>query len=337
MSLLQVENLTVQYKLPTGYVNAIENVSFSLEEGEALGVIGESGCGKTTLMKAVLRLLADNGRIASGHIRFRGTDLVPLSTKELAEFRWNEISVITQSSMNALNPVAKVGDQIAEVLTIKGGMSRQDAWQRAGELFAIVGLEAKRLHDYPHQLSGGMRQRTMIAMALALNPSLVIADEPTTALDVVVQARILQQMAALQTERQMALMFVTHDIAVVAGLCKKAMVMYAGQIAEIGTTEQIFKRPVHPYTMGLHAASPNVRESISRLISIPGSPPDLRQPPPGCRFAPRCIFATDRCHTEAPAMKEVEPGHFAACHYTDRAEEMRAQAAEPAQWEGVQA
>jgi len=334
MPLLEVDALQVEYRLADGTMQALDRVSFALEEGEAMGVIGESGCGKSTLMKALLRLLPDNGRISEGSVLFRGRDLGRMGDAELARLRWNEMALIPQSSMNALNPVYRVGDQIVEVLTVKGGLGRREAWERAGELYRMVGLEEKRLHDYPHQLSGGMRQRSMIAMALALNPSLVIADEPTTALDVVVQDRILQQLAALQERRKMALLFVTHDIAVVAGLCQRALVMYAGQVVEIGAIRQLFKRPAHPYTMGLLAASPTVRERTPQLIAIPGYPPDLRKPPAGCRFAPRCPFADEHCRRTAPPTSEVEPGHLAACHFPVPVETMRELSARRATWEG---
>ncbi len=334
MPLLAVDGLQVEYRLPDGKMQALDGITFDLREGEALGVIGESGCGKSTLMKALIRLLPDNGRISGGTIRYRGQDVGSMEPAALARLRWNEIAVITQSSMNALNPVYRVGDQIVEVLTVKGGMGRREAWERAAELYRMVGLEAKRLHDYPHQLSGGMRQRSMIAMALALEPSLVIADEPTTALDVVVQDRILQQLAELQTQRKMAMLFVTHDIAVVAGLCQRAMVMYAGKLAEIGTTRQIFKSPAHPYTMGLLAASPTVLERAAQLIAIPGYPPDLRNPPAGCRFAARCPFADEQCRRADPPVRELEPGHLAACHYPVPVEHMRELSARRATWEG---
>lgn len=337
MALLDVQDLRTEYRTAAGRLMAVDGISFSVSEGEALGVIGESGCGKSTIMKSVLRLLPDGARIAGGQVRFRGEDLGAMSPERLNRLRWNEIALISQSSMNALNPVYRVGDQIVEVLTVKGAMPRREAEVRAAELFRVVGLDAKRLRDYPHQLSGGMRQRSMIAMALALDPALVIADEPTTALDVVVQDRILQQIGALQRERKLALLFVTHDIAVVAGLCQRAMVMYAGKAAEIGTTRQVFKQPCHPYTMGLVMASPSVHQRAVELVSIPGYPPDLTRPPQGCRFAPRCPFAAEQCRAEVPAVREVEPGHAVACHFAERGAEMRSLAAVRTTWErGVQ-
>ena len=333
--LLDVENLTVEYKTPKGPLRAVDDVSFAVAPGEAVGVVGESGCGKSTVMKALLRLLPQGGRIVGGHIRFRGDDVVTMDEVRLRSVRWRQMALITQSAINALNPVYRVGDQIAEVLVVHTGMGKREALERAATLFRWVGLDPKRLTSYPHQLSGGMRQRVMIAMALALEPELVIADEPTTALDVVVQHRILRRLSRLQRELGMAIVFVTHDVSIVAEVCDRALVMYAGKIVEMGSTRQIFKEAHHPYTLGLLNAFPTVRADIPHLISIPGYPPDLTQPPVGCRFAPRCPFATDTCREAAPAMHAVGPGHFSACHYPERAEEFRRAAAQRAVWEEV--
>ena len=333
MPLLDVADLRVEYQLPGGSLRAVESVSFGLEKGGTMGIVGESGCGKSTLMKALLRLLPANARITGGSIRFKGQDLVPLRDDELRRLRWKEIAYVPQSALNALNPVYRVGEQIAEAIMVHQGKSRKEAWERAKTLFNWVGLEAKRLDAYPHQLSGGMRQRTMIAMALVLEPELLIADEPTTALDVVVQDRILQRLMMLQKQLQLSLVLVTHDISVVAKVCDRALVMYAGRVAELGSTRQIFKSPFHPYTMGLLNAFPNVKHQARELISIPGYPPDLSKPLAGCPFAARCPFAVDECHRAAPPPVEVEPGHVAACHRLDQAETFREAARHRSTWE----
>ena len=323
MPLLEVSDLRVEYQLPGGSLRAVESVSFALEKGETMGIVGESGCGKSTLMKALLKLLPANARVTGGSIRFKGQDLVPLRDDEMRRLRWKEIAYVPQSALNALNPVYRIGDQIAEAIVVHQGKSRKEAWERAKMLFNWVGLEAKRLHAYPHQLSGGMRQRSMIAMALALEPELLVADEPTTALDVVVQDRILRRLMLLQRQLHLSLVLVTHDISVVAKVCDRALVMYAGRVAELGSTRQIFKAPFHPYTIGLLNAFPNVKTEARELISIPGYPPDLSKPVQGCAFAPRCPFAVEVCHQVAPAPVEVEPGHVAACHRLDHAEAFR--------------
>jgi oligopeptide/dipeptide ABC transporter ATP-binding protein len=334
MALLEVTDLRVTYRTTQGDAQAIDGVSFSLQEGENLGLVGESGCGKTTAAKAILRLLPPNGQISGGTIRFQGQDLVPLREAELKNIRWKEISIISQSAMNALDPVYRVGDQLVEAIRIHEQVKKATAWERAATLFEIVGLERKRLRDYPHQLSGGMRQRSIIAMALALNPSLIIADEPTTALDVIVQDQILQKIKELRQEWGSAMIFITHDISVIAETCDSVAVMYAGKIMEYASTRRIFKEAYHPYTLGLQNAFPSIDAQQPQLISIPGFPPSLIDPPRGCRFRLRCPFATELCQ-EDPSMAEVATSHLVACHYPDRVEEFRQLARREDTWQQV--
>lgn len=333
MNILEVRNLSVEYGTSKGTVEAIDNVSFSLRKGESLGIVGESGCGKSTVMKSLLRLLPENGQISNGQVLFEDQDLARLEYKDLRRVRWKEIALINQAAMNAFNPVYRIGDQIMEVMTVQGNMSKKEAEKRAVELFSIVGLDSKRLKDFPHQLSGGMRQRSMIAMALALNPKILIADEPTTALDVVVQDMILRKIRDLQQELDIAMLFVTHDISVVAEVCDRTMVMYSGKIAEIGSTVDVFKNAYHPYTLGLINAFPNVTEDMEHLISIPGYPPDLLTPPSGCRFAERCPFSRDVCEKEVPPLQNISGDHFCACHFLDRVMEFRKGTSDARTWE----
>jgi oligopeptide/dipeptide ABC transporter ATP-binding protein len=334
MALLEVKDLRVTYRTTQGEAQAVDSVSFSLQAGENLGLVGESGCGKTTAAKALLRLLPPNGEITKGEIWFQGRDLVPLPEEELKHVRWKAISMISQSAMNALDPVYRVGDQLVEAIRTHENVTKATARERAGQLFEIVGLERKRLRDYPHQLSGGMRQRSIIAMALALNPMLIIADEPTTALDVIVQDQILQKIKELRQEWGSAMIFITHDISVIAETCDTVAVMYAGKVMEYASTRRIFKQAYHPYTLGLQNAFPSIDVHQPQLISIPGFPPSLIQPPQGCRFRPRCPFATEQCHQEPPLV-EVDPGHQVACHYTDKVDVFRQLARREETWQQV--
>ncbi len=274
--LLDVRDLKTYYKTPRGHVRAVDGVSFSVQAGESLGLVGESGCGKTTVVKSLIRVLGQNAQTVGGQILYKGRDLVTMPPAELNKVRWREIAYVAQSAMNALNPVYRVGDQIVETLRTHTRYVQAEAREKAAELFAMVGLERKRLADFPHQLSGGMRQRVVIAMALALDPALVIADEPTTALDVVVQDGILKQLRHIREQMGNSMILVTHDISVVAELCQRMAVMYAGQLAEIGTTRALFHRPYHPYTMGLLNAFPTLESAAGELIAIPGAPPDLQ-------------------------------------------------------------
>ena len=332
-ALLEVRNLSVGYRIGAGTVHAIDDVSFTVHEGETLGLVGESGCGKTTAGRAVIKVMPANASITGGEVRYRGRDLVPLSNEEMRAIRWNEIAVIPQSAMNALNPVYRVGRQIEEVIVQQGGASPAEARARAEELFRLVKIDPGRLAHYPHQFSGGMRQRALVAMALALNPALLIADEPTTALDVVSQDRVFTRVRALQKRLGASMLLITHDMGLVAENCDRVAVMYAGRIVEQADTRTLFGAPVHPYTLGLKNAFPSTtRPKDEALISIAGAPPVLLEAPRGCRFAPRCPFATPRCRDEDPALRPVGPGHHAACHHTAQAGEMRARAALSETW-----
>lgn len=330
--LLDVRDLRTYYGDPRKPVRAVDGISFQVEKGRNLGIVGESGCGKTTAAKSINRILSGSGRIHGGEILFKGRDLVTLSNNQLNEVRWQEISLITQSAMNALDPVYTVGDQIIEAINTHEPVSRRQAVARVEELFGLVGLERNRLWDYPHQLSGGMKQRVVIAMALALEPDLIIADEPTTALDVVVQDGILKQLELLQQRLHMAMILVTHDIFVVAETCQTLAVMYAGKIMEYGPTTAVLHHPHHPYTMGLQNAFPTLKGASGELISIQGSLPDLSAEHPGCLFAERCPFALTECFEVSPVPRFVEPGHQVACHFHEKSSEFRALARAPETW-----
>ena len=316
MVALDVRNLSVNYITDEGVVlNAVEDVSFQLDQGESLGIVGESGCGKTTVMLALLHLLPEAGRIVQGQVIFGGEDLLHYSEVEMRGLRWSKISMVFQGAMNALNPVRTIESQIIEALMIHGVENkRHRARVRTGELLELVGIPAERGRQYPHQYSGGMRQRAVIAMALACNPQVLIADEPTTALDVMIQAQILKLLVKLQSELNLALVVVTHDLGVVAEICDNVLVMYGGKVVEIGSSDDIFNNPQHPYTQRLLQAFPDVENPNADLVSIPGIPPRLDDLPPGCRFAPRCHVCGDLCQREMPKLIEVEPRHWFACH-----------------------
>ena len=311
--LLEVRDLKTYFRLESGTVRAVDGVSFRLDYGEALGIVGESGCGKTTTALSLVQILPSNGRIAGGEINLMGIDLVKKSENQMRRYRWREISIVFQGAMNALNPVRRVVDQIAEPIEHRLGEPKARALARARELLELVGIPKKRGSAYPHELSGGMRQRAMIAMALACDPAIVIGDEPTTALDVMVQAQILELLERLRHELGLSMILITHDLSVVAETCDRALVMYAGRVAEEGAVGEIFRRPRHPYTQKLLSSFPNIRTDRRTLDVIPGSPPDLRTPPPGCRFAPRCAFAMAICSEVVPP--EITFGDVrVACH-----------------------
>jgi peptide/nickel transport system ATP-binding protein len=321
MALLEVEGLSIDYLADDGQaLHAVEDVAFRLEQGRSLGLVGESGCGKTTVMMGLLRLLPAEGRIVGGRILFDGADLLQLSEAGMRQVRWRGISLVFQGAMNALNPVRTIESQIVEALDFHGIASGREARQRAGELLELVGIPPERGRQYPHQYSGGMRQRAVIAMALSCNPRILIADEPTTALDVMIQAQILEMLEQLQTELELSLILVTHDLGVVAEICEDVLVMYGGMVAEYADSDTIFNRPQHPYTQRLLEAFPDVEEPGSALASIPGNPPRLDDQPPGCRFQPRCHCAgrEARCAQIPPPLVEVEPGHMIACHLYGR-------------------
>ncbi|HEX5827230.1 MAG TPA: ABC transporter ATP-binding protein [Candidatus Limnocylindrales bacterium] len=312
--LLNVEDLSVRFRMPGGSVKAVDGVSFGLDDGEALGIAGESGCGKTTTALSLVRLLPANGRIRSGKVELFGIDLVPKTEQQLARYRWREISIVFQGAMNALNPVRRIGQQIGEPIEMRLGQSREASQKRAGELLELVGIPRKRASAYPHELSGGMRQRAMIAMALACDPAIVIGDEPTTALDVMVQAQILELLEQLRRDLGLSLILITHDLSVIAETCDRVMVMYAGKVAEEGPVARVFTAPRHPYTRKLLASFPNIHADRRTLEVIPGALPDLRNPPPGCRFAPRCAFAMDVCREVVPPEVRFADGVRVACH-----------------------
>ena len=323
MSILTVSDLSVDYLTSDGTaLHAVEGVSFSLEHARSLGLVGESGCGKTTTMLGVLRLLPAEGRIVSGEVRYGAqsetdpsVDLLRLSEREMRKYRWSKMSIVFQGAMNALNPVRKVGDQIAEALLIHGVVTgKKAAKERVGELLEMVGIIPEMAWQYPHQYSGGMRQRAMIAMALACSPDILIADEPTTALDVMVQAQILDLLQNLQRELRLSIILVTHDLGMVAEICDDVLVMYGGKTAEYASVDTIYNEAQHPYTQRLLQAFPNVDNPASDLASIPGYPPPLDALPPGCRFEPRCHCKSDICAVESPPLVEVRPGHYVACH-----------------------
>jgi peptide/nickel transport system ATP-binding protein len=311
-SLLEVEDLHVWFDLPQGgQVHAVQGVSFELAPGERFGLVGESGCGKTTTILALMGLLPPNASLA-GNVRLNGQDILAGGEDAIRQYRWRDIAMVFQGAMNALNPVKKVGWQIAEPMAFHGVADGKAALQRAGELLELVGIPAKAAERYPHEFSGGMRQRASIAMALACQPKILLADEPTTALDVMVQAQILELLARLSDELGLAVVLVTHDLAVVAQMCGRAAVMYAGEIAETGPMESLYHDPQHPYTRLLFAATPDLF-GTGEVTSIPGAPPRLDRELAGCPFRPRCDVPLDRCATDHPALRELGGGHLAAC------------------------
>ena len=325
MALLEVENLQTHFGTPDGVVRAVEGVSFHVDAGETLGIVGESGCGKSVTAMSILRLIQEPPGKIAGAIRFEGRNLLEVSEPEMRDIRGNAISMIFQEPMTSLNPVLTVGRQIGETLQLHQGLSSRDAEKRAVEMLVLVGIPApeRRVREYPHQLSGGMRQRVMIAMALACNPKLLIADEPTTALDVTIQAQILDLMRDLKNRLGSAIMLITHDLGVVAEMCQRVVVMYAGRKVEEGAVEEIFARPMHPYTRGLLGSVPKLGSSLvdggrSKLAEITGLVPSLRQKIVGCPFAGRCPMATELCTRVAPAIETKAQNHLVACHYAER-------------------
>ena len=321
MALLEVENLQTHFRTPDGVNRAVDGVSFSVEAGETVAIVGESGCGKSVTSMSILRLIPEPPGKIAGKIRFDGRDLLTLSEEEMQKIRGNEISMIFQEPMTSLNPVLTVGWQIAETVRLHQGLDRKAAEARAVETLTLVGIPepARRAREYPHQLSGGMRQRVMIAIALACNPKLLIADEPTTALDVTIQAQILDLMADLKSRVGAAIVLITHDLGVVAEVAERVIVMYAGRKVEEAKVGPLFARPRHPYTQGLLGAVPKLGSSLTgehvRLAEIPGLVPSLKQRVKGCVFAGRCNQATDVCREVAPALQEKASGHLVACHH----------------------
>ncbi|WP_227354749.1 ABC transporter ATP-binding protein [Haladaptatus salinisoli] len=376
MSLLEVNELCVRYDAGEKQVHAVDGVSFSVDHGETYGLVGESGCGKTTLAKSLIHLLDANGYVESGEVWFDGTlpqwedengnarreiidddrypvredgmtDLTKLDDQQIRDVRWRDIALIPQSAMNALNPVYKVGDQIVEaILRHEPATTREEADARARDLIERVGIEPERADDYAHQFSGGMKQRAVIAMAMACNPDLLIADEPTTALDVIIQDRILEELEALQEEFNVAILVVSHDVSVMAEICDKLAVMYGGKMMESGPMGEVLTDSANPYTLGLKNSFPTVEEEQRKLISIPGSPPTLLDPGAGCRFSARCPFVVDECHSAHPPMYDVEQAemgkrteantphvHRSACYRVDELETMRTEAQKEETWQ----
>ncbi len=330
--LLEIRGFSVHYRTPQGAVRAVDGASFAVPRGELVGLVGESGCGKTTVARAVMGVMPRSAETLGGPVLFDGRDLLAMTPRERRALRWRRMAFIPQTAMSALDPVYRVGRQIEEVLVERGGQSRPAARARAAELFGMVGIDTKRLDDYPHQFSGGMKQRASIAMALALEPRLVLADEPVTALDVIVQRQVLDLLKALQRRLGLSVVLVTHDISVVAYACDRVVVMYAGQVVEAGPVAEVLEHPRHPYTMGLTNAFPDLERAGGVLVPIEGSPPSLIDPPRGCRFAPRCPFAQPRCHAEPPPMQDG-PAAAAACWRADEAATLRLAAREPATWQ----
>lgn len=312
VNLLTVDNLTMHYMTREGPVRAVDGVSFTVQRGQSLGLVGESGCGKSSIATSLLKLLPDNASLVAGSVELEGVDLIPLTESEMREYRWDRISMVFQAAMNSLDPVYKVGDQIVEALDAHYAQARDDSLERVRELYDLVGLNPGFMNRYPHEYSGGMKQRAIIAMALACEPDLVIADEPTTALDVIVQDHILREMKEVQSKLDMSMIYISHDMAVIAEVSDVVGVMYAGKIVEYGPTEGIFGSPIHPYTYALMSAFPSVKGEKRELATLPGEPPNLVDPPAGCRFHPRCSFATDECRVSEPPIVK-QGSHWAAC------------------------
>ncbi|MGZ7440602.1 ABC transporter ATP-binding protein [Paenibacillus sp. TH7-28] len=315
-NLLEISGLRTEFTTPGGVIKAVDGVSFTVRKGETLGIVGESGCGKSITSLSIMQLLPKRvGRIAAGEIRFEGKNLLTASAREMRQIRGNRIAMIFQEPMTSLNPVFKVGKQVSEAARYHLKIGKQEARRRVVEMLAKVGIPRpeKIFDQYPHQLSGGMRQRVMIAMAMVCNPSLLIADEPTTALDVTIQAQILDLMRDLQSKEGTSIMMITHDLGVVSEMCDRVVIMYAGQVVEETDVKTLFREPRHPYTRGLLASLPQLAGDADRLKSIPGQVPNPLEMPSGCRFAPRCPMRAERCEQSAPELKEVAPGHLCRC------------------------
>ena len=312
-TVLKVSDLTLRYSLRRGEVRAVQDVTFELARGQSLGLVGESGCGKTSLANCLMRLLPDNARIVEGEVLLDGRDLLSLSDEEVRQVRWRRISMVFQAAMNSLDPVYRVGEQVIEAIDAHGVEATDtDARDRVARLFRMVGLDPQLMERYPHELSGGMRQRAVIAMALSCDPDVIIADEPTTALDVIVQDRILRELRGIQEQLHMSIIYITHDMAVVAEVTDRIGVMYAGRLVELGDTAGVFRSPMHPYTAALMSSFPSVTGEKRPLGSLPGEPPNLVNPPQGCAFHPRCAYATDVCREQVPPRVE-RGGRWAEC------------------------
>jgi len=315
MSLLQIRDLTTHFFMKQGTVRAVDGVDLSLNSGHVLGVAGESGSGKSTMAYSIMRLIPPPGRIVHGEVLLEGRDILRLSDEEVRrDIRWKKISLVFQGAMNALNPLITIGNQIAEPIILHKGLGKREAIEKASELLRLVGIDPGRVNNYPFELSGGMKQRTMIAMAMACDPEIIIADEPTTALDVIVAADIMNLIKDLQTKNNLSMILITHDLSVIAQTCHEVVIMYAGKVVESGSVLSVFENAAHPYTTELIGAFPSIRGAKKELKAIKGNPPDLIEPPPGCRFHPRCRFANVVCASKEPEFNEVGKDHYAACH-----------------------
>lgn len=314
MSLLDIKDLTVRYITRANTISAVSNIDLSIEEGQTVGLVGETGAGKTTTARGILRLIqTPPGKIVSGEVFYKGQDLLKLSAAEMRKIRGKEISMIFQDPMSSLNPILKVGEQIAEVISLHEGCSKKEAKQRSIDMLQMVGIRPERINDYPHQFSGGMKQRVIIAIALACNPKLLIADEPTTALDVTIQAQVLEMINKLKTSLNTSMLLITHDLGIVAKTCDVVAVMYAGEIVEQGSLERLFHNPKHPYTLGLFGSLPSLDKDVKRLSPIRGLMPDPANLPKGCKFCERCDYSCDECCTQEQSLTEIEPGHKVRC------------------------
>ncbi len=313
MSILEIKNLKVYYMTKEGPAKAVDSINFSVEKNKTVGLIGESGCGKTTTARAIMKFVKEPGKIAGGEILFKDKDILKMTDSQLRNLRGNELTIVRQEAQNALNPVMTIGDQIAEVIIEHENVDKKTAWERAERQLDLVGISHKRARSYPHELSGGMRQRGMIAIATACSPDFMIMDEPITGLDVIVQRQLLTLINDLREKLNLTALFIAHDLSVVSETCDEVVVMYAGKVMEKADVVSLYKNPLHPYTQALISSYPSIRGEKRDLKSIPGSPPRLVDPPKGCRFHPRCPYAKDICREEAPETRVVN-GHSVACH-----------------------
>lgn len=317
MSFFEIQGLRMYYATSRGMVKAIRGVDLKVDKGQSMGLAGESGCGKTSVGLSILRLLPDNAHIMEGRILFHEKDLLRKSEDEMRRIRWKHIAMIFQSAMNALNPVYRVGDQIVEAILAHEEVTKDEAKDRVSKLFELVGLDPERADQYPHEYSGGMRQRAIIAMALACNPELLIADEPTTALDVIHQKQIIEKIDELRQKLGMTMVYITHDIAIISETCDAMAVMYGGKVVESSRVRKLIDRPMHPYTQGLIRSIPSLHDPMGRLASIEGEPPNLLSPPEGCSFHPRCGYSKEICRRIEPPLRQVNGEHLVACHFAE--------------------